>query len=84
MRSAVSPPLLGYPRFVVENQARPALGEAAAKHAREAEASGNDARAGEEWRRYRLIRDASRAPDELLADGIALSVLAAALVAPDR
>jgi hypothetical protein len=27
-----------------------------------------------EWRRYRLIEDASRDPDELLARGIALSV----------
>ena len=68
---------------MVENQAPPALGEAA-KGAREAEASGNDARAGEEWRRYRLIRDASRAPDELLADGIDLSVRAAELLAPDQ
>lgn len=48
-------------------------------NAREAERRGDDARAGEEWRRYRLIADASRDPDELLAKGIALSVLAAEL-----
>jgi hypothetical protein len=49
--------------------------------AREAESRGDDARAGEEWRRYRLIEDASRDPDELLAEGIALSVKAAKLAA---
>jgi len=47
--------------------------------ARDAEIRGDDTRAGEEWRRYRLIRDASRDPDELLAEGIALSVQAAEL-----
>jgi hypothetical protein len=47
--------------------------------AREAEARGEDARAGEEWRRYRLIKDASRDPDELLSEGIALSLQAAEL-----
>lgn len=41
--------------------------------ARAAEARGEDAAAGEAWRRYRLIRDAARDPDELLAEGIALS-----------
>jgi hypothetical protein len=30
----------------------------------------------EEWRRYRLIKDASRGPDELLAEGVALSAQA--------
>lgn len=55
----------------------------AGANARDAEARGDDARAGEEWRRYRLIKDASRDPDELLADGIALSVRAAEL-APAR
>jgi hypothetical protein len=47
--------------------------------ARDAEARGDDVRAGEEWRRYRLIKDASRDPDDLLAEGIALSVQAAEL-----
>ena len=51
--------------------------------ARDAEARGDDRRAGEEWRRYRLIKDASRDPDELLAEGIALSLQAAEL-ASDR
>lgn len=54
------------------------LTEAGAR-ARDAEARGDDALAGEEWRRYRLIRDASREPDELLAEGIALSLQAAEL-----
>lgn len=54
---------------------------AAGARAREAEAQGDDARAGEEWRRYRLIKDASRDPDDLLAEGIALSLQAAELAA---
>jgi negative regulator of sigma E activity len=49
--------------------------------ARAAEASGEDAAAGEAWRRYRLIRDAARDPDELLAEGIALSLSAMELAA---
>lgn len=52
--------------------------------ARAAEACGDDALAGEEWRRYRLIRDAARDPDELLAEGIALSVQAIELAAAAR
>lgn len=51
----------------------------AGARAREAESRGDDALASEEWRRYRLIEDASRDPDELLAKGIALSVQAAEL-----
>jgi negative regulator of sigma E activity len=51
----------------------------AGARAREAESRGDDAEAGKEWRRYRLIEDASRDPDELLAKGIALSVQAAEL-----
>lgn len=47
--------------------------EAVALLAHTAEADHDDARAGEAWRRYRLIRDASRDPDELLATGIAFS-----------
>lgn len=54
------------------------LTEAGAR-ARDAEARGDDARAGEEWRRYRLIKDASRDAEELLAEGIALSLQAAEL-----
>jgi hypothetical protein len=53
----------------------------AGDRARAAEARGDDAVAGEEWRRYRLIRDAGRDPDELLAEGVALSVQAAELAA---
>jgi hypothetical protein len=54
------------------------LSDAGAR-AREAESRGDDARAGEEWRRYRLIEDASRDPDELLTEGIELSLQAAEL-----
>jgi hypothetical protein len=56
----------------------------AGDRARAAEARRDDAVAGEEWRRYRLIRDAARNPDELLAEGIALSVQAAELAAVRR
>jgi hypothetical protein len=56
------------------------LKEAGAR-ARDAEARGDDALAGEEWRRYRLIEDAARDPDELLSEGIALSLQAAELAA---
>jgi hypothetical protein len=56
----------------------------AAAQARDAEARGDDARVGEEWRRYRLIKDAARDPDELLAEGIALSLRAAELAASGR
>jgi hypothetical protein len=50
-----------------------------ASAARLAEAAGNDALAGREWRRFRLIEDASRDAEELLAEGIALSVASLAL-----
>jgi negative regulator of sigma E activity len=56
----------------------------AARAAHAAEARGDDAAAGEAWRRYRLIRDARRDPDELLAEGIALSNMAMALAAIDH
>ena len=59
------------------------LADAGAR-ARAAEVRGDDALAGEEWRRYRLIKDAARDPDELLAEGIALSVQAAELAAAVR
>ena len=55
---------------------------AAANAAKGAEARGDDATAVREWRRYRLIEDASRDPEELLAEGIALSVTAQALIEP--
>jgi len=53
----------------------------AARLAHAAEASGDDAAAGEAWRRYRLIRDGTRDPDELLAEGISLSTRAIELAA---
>jgi negative regulator of sigma E activity len=53
----------------------------ASRTARAAEASGDDVAAGEAWRRYRLIRDAARDPDELLEEGIALSRSAIELAA---
>ncbi len=54
----------------------------AASGARAAEARGEDAVAAREWRRYRLIADASRDPEDLLAEGVALSVAALTLVEP--
>jgi hypothetical protein len=54
----------------------------AASAAKAAEARGDDPAAVREWRRYRLIEDASRDPDELLAEGVALSVTALTLVEP--
>jgi hypothetical protein len=54
----------------------------AARAAKVAEARGDDAVAAREWRRYRLIEDAGRDPEELLVEGVALSVAALALVEP--
>jgi hypothetical protein len=48
----------------------------AASAAKAAEARGDDPAAAREWRHYRLIEDASRDPEELLAEGIELSVAA--------
>jgi hypothetical protein len=59
------------------------LSEASAR-ARDAEARGDDKVAGEEWRRYRLIRDANRDPDDLLTEGIALSAWAIKFAAERR
>jgi negative regulator of sigma E activity len=59
------------------------MGETA-EVARAAEACGEDEAAGEAWRRYRLIRDAARNPDELLAEGIALSRSAIELARPSH
>lgn len=53
--------------------------DGAARAARAAETRHDDGAAGEAWRRYRLIRDAARDPDQLLAEGIALSDQAIAL-----
>ncbi|MGI8592848.1 MAG: hypothetical protein ACR2ML_00480 [Solirubrobacteraceae bacterium] len=49
---------------------------ATAEEARAAEQSGDWRAANDAWRRYRLIADAQRDPDDLLADGIRLSRLA--------
>jgi negative regulator of sigma E activity len=54
----------------------------AASAAKAAEGRGEDAIATREWRRYRLIEDASRDPEELLSEGIALSVAARTLIEP--
>jgi hypothetical protein len=56
----------------------------AAQEARAAESRGDGAVVNEAWRRYRLIRDAGRDPDELLAEGIALSNMAIELAAAER
>jgi hypothetical protein len=56
----------------------------AAQEAQAAEARGDDIGANEAWRRYRLIRDAGRDPDELLAEGIAFSNMAIELAGADR
>lgn len=47
-----------------------------AGEAREAEARRDGWTANELWRRYELVRDAGRDPDELLAEGVALSQVA--------
>ena len=57
---------------------------AAADSAKQAEARGDAAAAAREWRAYRLIRDAARDPEDLLAEGIALSVQAIELAAACR
>lgn len=52
-----------------------------AGEARDAEGRGDGWAAGEAWRRYELVCDAGRDPDELLAEGVALSRLALDLAA---
>jgi hypothetical protein len=54
----------------------------AADAAKAAERRGDDAAAVREWRRYRLIKDSARDPEDLLAEGIALSLAAQHLVQP--
>jgi negative regulator of sigma E activity len=53
--------------------------EEAAIAAHEAEACGDFAAANEAWRRYRLIGDTLRDPDDLLAEGVAISETARAI-----
>jgi hypothetical protein len=48
----------------------------AGNNAKRAEGRGDDRLAAAEWRRYRLIKDATRDPDELLKEGVALSAAA--------
>jgi hypothetical protein len=72
-----------YARAMLDSRCSERLAEAS-RAARAAEESGEDATAGEAWRRYRLIRDAARDPDELLAEGIALSRSAIELAPPPR
>jgi hypothetical protein len=55
----------------------------AASAAKAAESRGDDALAAHEWRRYRLIEDASRDPEDLLTEGVALSVAATSLIEPN-
>jgi len=47
-----------------------------AESARAAESRGDPWSANEAWRRYRLIQDAGRDPDDLLREGIELSRVA--------
>lgn len=72
----------GYARPVTPSQEQRL--KQAARDAHAAERRGDDAAANEAWRRFRLIQDASRDPDELLAEGIALSNMAIELVGAGR
>jgi hypothetical protein len=56
----------------------------AAREAHDAEARADDAAANEAWRRYRLVSDTLRDPDELLAEGIALSQMGVEPAASER
>jgi hypothetical protein len=52
--------------------------------AKRAEEQGDDGLAAAEWRRYRLIEDATRDPEVLLSEGVALSELAIELASQSR
>ncbi len=67
--------MAAYPVCVTEEERRREL-ERLASEARQAEARGEGWAAGEIWRRYELVRDAGRDPDELLAEGVELSRVA--------
>ncbi|HEV2858262.1 MAG TPA: hypothetical protein VGW80_07660 [Solirubrobacterales bacterium] len=58
--------------------------EEAGVNAKRAEVQGDDGLAGAEWRRYRLIKDVTRDPDELLAEGVAISQIAIDLASQSR
>lgn len=47
-----------------------------AERAQAAEEAGRGWKAGELWREYELVRDGGREPEDLLAEGIALSRMA--------
>jgi hypothetical protein len=64
--------LRAYPVLVTEEERTRELARLAAE-AREAQERGEAWAAGEIWRRYELVRDGGRDPDELLAEGVALS-----------
>lgn len=53
--------------------------QAAADAALDAEERGDVWAGAEAWRRYRLINDAQRDPDELIAEGLELSRFAISL-----
>lgn len=63
---------------MTEEQRRHELARLASE-AHRAETGSEQWRAGEIWRRYELVRDGGRDPDELLAEGIALSKIAVEL-----
>lgn len=48
----------------------------ASTNAKRAEELGDEGLAAAEWRNYRLIKDSMRDPEDLLAEGIALSTQA--------
>jgi len=68
----------GYPDVMRVAPAEDRLLQAASE-ARRAEERDDFAVANEAWRRYRLIGDTLRDPDELLSEGIAISESALAL-----
>jgi negative regulator of sigma E activity len=56
----------------------------ASARAKAAEDRRDDHVAASEWHRYRLIRDAARDPEALLAEGVALSAQAIELAASSK
>jgi hypothetical protein len=58
--------------------------EEAAANAKRAEGQGDAGLAAAEWRRYRLIKDATRDPDELLSEGVGISQIAVELASQSR
>jgi hypothetical protein len=56
----------------------------AASRAKAAEDRADERTVSREWRRYRLIRDGARDPEELIAEGVALSAHALEIAATVR